>query len=476
MKKELLSFAFVFIAALAAAQTAIPNGDFENWISGTYDYPLNYPYTSNPESFFKCNASFNCVRTTDAYQGTSAIQLTTSISGNDTCFGYFINTDANSNPANWTGGFPYTQTPTGLSGFYKSAIPAGDSASILVFFRASNVLIGMYAFKFSGTQSTYTPFSFPLSPPLPMAPDSVIIAATSSDVFNNYAANGSMLQLDSIYFTGVASQPALMNGNFEVWGGVTVNNPVNWYINDSQGRGFARTIDVHSGNYAMELQTYQGDRNGSPAAQAGMISTAYWDNNCNCQMGGYPFSNQIDTLAIWYKYAPVNGDTAQINLSFKNNGSVVSGANLNIYTAASTYQYAELPFNIGMTIDSVIVQIQSSSWADTALSFIGSDLIVDDVHFKSQTVGIHNGSSGISLNGFAYPNPAHDVLNVVIKEGFNSEKHLQIFDITGRTILQESFMPVKNYYPLNVADLNPGIYFFQLSGPDGNVRNRFVKQ
>ncbi|MBK5286491.1 MAG: T9SS type A sorting domain-containing protein [Bacteroidia bacterium] len=476
MKKALLSLSFVFIVLAAAAQTAIPNGDFENWISATYDYPLNYPYTSNPESFFKCSTPFSCVRTTDAYQGTSAIQLTTSISGNDTCFGYFINTNANGNPSSWTGGFPYTQTPTGISGFYKSAIPAGDSASILAFFRASNVLIGMYTFKFSGTQSTYTPFSFPLSPPLPMAPDSVIIAAISSDVFNNYAANGSMLQLDSVYFTGVASQPALMNGNFEVWGGVTLNNPINWYTSDSQGQGFARTIDVHSGNYAIELQTYLGNTSGNNVAQAGMISTGYWDNNCNCLMGGYPFSSQIDTLAFWYKYNPVNGDTAQVNLSFKNNGSVVSGANLNIYTAASTYQYAELPFNIGMTIDTVIVQIQSSSWSDTALAFIGSDLIVDDVHFKSQTVGINHLHASSGLAGFSYPNPVHDVLNIRVENNSSSQTRLLIYDVTGRIVREESFTSIANIHQLNVSDLHSGIYVCELRSAAANVRSRFLKQ
>src|SRR5258706_2788383 len=380
--KKILFFIALLTQTLLYGQS-VPNGGFENWTSATYDYPEGYVQNSNPEAFFKCNAPFNCVKTTDFYHGAYAIQLTTHTTATDTCFGYIVNaTSTNGNPLTWTGGIPYNQMATGMKGYYKSNIMPGDSGGVLAVFRAAGSPVGFYSYKFAGTPNTYTSFSFTFSPPLFTTPDTVIFAAISSDALNNYAVNGSMLQLDSVSFTA-ASQPAAFNGDFEQWLSQTINTPNSWYISGGHGQGFNRTTDAYAGTYAMELQTYLGDNNGNPAAQAGQVGTGYCSGNgpsCTWQ-GGYPFSNQLDTLSFWYKYAPSGSDSAQVNLTFKYNGNIVSGTNKNIYTPASTYQYAELPFNMGSPVDTVIIQLQSSSWNDTALSFIGSDFKVDNIAF-----------------------------------------------------------------------------------------------
>jgi hypothetical protein len=457
---------------------SIPNGGFENWTSATYDYPQGYIQTSNTESFFRCNTPFNCVKTTDAYHGTYAAQLTTHISATDTCFGYFINTNANGDPLTWTGGFPYNQMATGIKGYYKSNVAAGDSAGILLLFRAAGNPVGFYLYKFTGVHNTYTPFSFTFSPPLLGTPDSVIFAAISSDVFNDFALDGSMFQIDSVSFTGVASQPAAFNGDFEQWQSQTLYTPTGWFISSGQGMGFNRTTDVYAGTYAMELQTYLGDNNGNPAAQAGQVGTGYCNGNggpCVWQ-GGYPFSSQVDTLAFYYKYAPSGNDTAQVSLTFKNNGIVVWNAGMGIPGIVSTYQYAEIPFNSPNPIDTVIVQLQSSSWNDTALSFVGSNFKVDNIHFKSQITGTGNLLSNLNQTGFSYPNPVRDILNIRVEKNSYAEMRLTIYDATGRMMSQELLHPAGNIEQLDVSGLQPGIYMFELAGATGVLRNRFVKE
>ena len=116
MKKIFYSLAFAAcLITVATAQNSIPNGNFENWTSGTYDIPQNYVQCSNTQAF-SSNMSFNEIKSTNFYHGNYAVQLTTEISTNgDTIFGYFINTNpGDGNPSSWHGGFPYNQQPTGI--------------------------------------------------------------------------------------------------------------------------------------------------------------------------------------------------------------------------------------------------------------------------------------------------------------------------------------------------------------------------
>ena len=417
MKKIIYSGALTLISALSMAQNSVPNGNFESWTSGTYDVP-NFYIGSNQSTFFNCNSPFNCVKTTDAYHGTYALQLTTNV-GTDTCIGYITNanTTQGGNPCQWSGGTAYAQQPTGLHGYYKSNIPTGDSAGIFVAFKKAGSCLGLFLYKFSGVHSTYTPFSFTFPSTLSTTPDTMIFGAVSSDVFDNVQKNGSTIQLDSLAFTGNSvTQPANFNGDFENWQSQATHKPNSWYLNtDNQGSGILQTTDNKAGTYAMELKNffgYRGSNNSIPASNASGISTGYYIHNCsggpNCQAGGYPFSNQIDTLTFYYKYVPSGNDSAQTSLTFKKSGSYVFGTGNNL-SASSAYKYVEIPFNVYTAVDTVIVSFQSSIYKDSAVSFLGSDFKIDEVYFKSQipqTTGIKNtdSKSGIGV----YPNPTND--------------------------------------------------------------------
>ncbi len=410
MKKIYFLLASAVISCGMQAQS-IPNGNFENWSSATYEEPVGFS-NSNFEAIFRCNSPANVVKSTDFQQGNFAVELTTVVGGGDTCFGYIVSSPnpQGGNPCNWPGGIPYNQAPTGIRGYYKSNIQSPDSGGILVAFRNNGVCLGLYLFKLGGVNATYTPFSFAFNPPIAGTPDTMIFAAVSSDAFSGIALNGSMLKLDSVSLIGV-TQVAAMNGDFENWQSQTVYSPISWYPNGNSGNGLTRTTDAYAGQYAAEMTTYLGDNNGVPRANGGGVSTGYYVNNCggpNCLKGGHPFTNQIDTLCFYYKYAPMANDTANVSIAFKNGGTTIWNQGSDVYGAAASYTYREIPFNTMATIDSVIVSFQSSQWGDTALVFIGSTFKVDEVHFKSQplSTGIsqYNPAMGIK----AFPNPAAD--------------------------------------------------------------------
>jgi hypothetical protein len=475
MKKNLLLCISLIFQAIAYGQT-VPNGGFESWTTATYDYPSGYPFNSNSEAFYRCGVPFNCVRTSDAYHGAYALQMTTAMAGTDTCFGFIVNTNTGGDPSTWTGGFPYNQMPTGMSGYYKSNIMPGDSGGILAEFRNNGSMIGMYFIKFAGTHNSYTPFSLTFSPPLPMAPDSLIIAMTSSDVFDNIAINGSMLQLDSISFTGGVSQPAQFNGDFEQWQQQTLDKLNSWYPSNKEGQGVSKTTDHYSGSYAVELTTYLGDNHGQPRTQAGQISTGFCSGDTNCVWeGGSSFTNQVDTLVFYYKYAPMSNDTAMVGLMFKHNGNVFLNEGTYITTPASTYQYAQIPFNLSQVPDTVIFQIQSSSWNDTTNAFIGSDFKVDNMYFKSQTVGINSPASG-PIGEIVFPNPVKDVLNIRMNDHAPVETRLMIYDVTGRTVMKENFISVHDVHAVDASKLQPGVYMVELLAAGESRMSRFAKE
>ena len=358
MKKNLLLLSFIVIGIISNGQTpSCPNGNFEQWNSTTWENPQYYPDNSNASNFFRFNLPANVTKTTDAYHGNYAVQLTTISSGPDTAAAYFLNTNPQNSPNNWTGGMAYNQQPTGIRGYYKYNVATADSATIIVTFSKAGVNVGAYMFLLGGIQNNYTLFNFVFNPALTVTPDSVIFAAISCKISGGQGAPqgppGSTLILDSVSFTGVGSQPAQMNGDFESWQNQTFESPANWYTQSDMGEGFNKTTDSKAGNYAIELKTYLGSNQyNQPTARSGQVSTGYWPNNCGggCnQLGGFPFANQVDTLAFYYKYTPSGNDSAQVFMSFKKNSANIWGSGMSLH-ASSVYQYKEMPFNIGQIL------------------------------------------------------------------------------------------------------------------------------
>lgn len=470
MKKIIYSFsAFTLFAAAGLAQSATPNGGFEAWTIMNAELPQGYIVSSNSEAFYKCGCPANETKTTDFYHGSYAVHLQTQIGNGDTNVAYFINTNPNGNPNQWAGGIAYSQQPTGIRGYYKSAVPAGDSALILVNFKKSGASIGFFAFPLYGTHSSYTLFNFPIN--IPFAPDTIQFGATSSDFKDNIFMAGSMLQIDSISFTGVSSQPTNFNGDFENWVPEVYSTPTSWYITGggSNGNpGVYQTTDKNAGTYAVELQTFLGDNNGNPVARGGGVSTGYYPHgNCmgtNCLKGGLPFTNQQDTLEFYYKYAPVNGDSAEVDINFKHLGNVVSNAGTRIPTAASTYQHMKIPFNTMTTIDSVVVSFYSSSFNDTSLAFIGSDFKVDDVYFTSQSTGIEKFDASALMQ--VYPNPAVEGNFVVSNIGRHDL--VRVLNVYGQEVNAEI---VKENGTAKIHVSTPGAYMVYV-----NARGKVTMQ
>ncbi len=381
MIKKLHLFIAIIIAGSLTAQTSIPNSGFEKWNYTSWLDPQYY-ITSNVNNITK-GLPVNVTQSSSSYHAKIAVQMTTVATGSDTSAGYFF--DGQPTNSGFQGGIPYSQKPTGLRFYYKYTRTATDTGVVLCIFKLGGTTIGGKEIKLDTAKNyklSYTTFS------LPIAPDSIMFGGLSSiGAIQNTDKQipGSTLIIDSVTFTGVTSQPAMLNGDLESWVGDTLKAPQGWYIqNNSSSVLSNQTTDAYTGNYALiissVLQNYQGaDSTFTAEATTGIESN-------NGLQGGYPFTHKVDTIEFYYKYAPANpNDSAIMQVGLKNSGVFILYRDT-MLAASASYKRVRVPFSSNSTPDSVTVTFNSSKKWRTGPSYTGAVLKVDNVRFLSQAV------------------------------------------------------------------------------------------
>jgi len=453
----LISLAFIQVFSMAQA---VPNGTFENWNIIPYSNPTGFS-TGNTRDIHRFGAP--SVTKVAGLTG-SAVRIETMVAGNgDVSESYMLNIpNPCGDPQDWTGGVPFNQKATSLVGYYRYNLPGTDTAIAIVVFLKNGVQVSMDLFKIKGTgsQPTFTTFSFPLS--LTVVPDSVIIAfASTNKLLNMGAQNGGYIEIDNLSFAGTTIP--IPNGDFESWGNNNYEDLSGW---DSWGEGVSRTTDKVAGSYAVKLTTMQGEcDNGNPNATG--ITSGKNDNNMG-PSGGKPYTKILDTLTGFYKYAPVGNDSAYILVTLSKNSSPV-GSMIKFLTAKSTYTYFEIPFAAGLTPDTIRIDISSSMWNITAAN-LGSVLIVDHIQLKSQALGITDvsGTDAITI----YPNPVGDRLSVFLGTT-EQNKTIRIVNSLGQTL--ETFSTADKTLTVDTKDFPSGVYYLQVQTGNAATTKTFIK-
>jgi hypothetical protein len=392
---------FTFLASLATSMViaqSVPNGGFEQWQTYNYENPQYYQTSNYGNEQGGIVNGVNAQKTTQAYHGQYAVMLETILFNTpsgvlDTAFAFVANGAPSGNSGSAAGGAPISQKPTGVRFYYEyysaysnnnmSATP--DSGLAIFEFKKAGAIIGQYIYKLVPTNSSpgYVLFNQPFS--LSLTPDTVIVGfASSSNVINNGKGQpGSLLFIDSISFTGISSQPTKLNGDMENWMPMSKDLVFGWHNSNN----YARTTDKYSGNYAIQLTTMQPLMDGLHPGEASSTSQYGYGG----PFGGYPFSNQIDTLVFYYKYYPANYptsvDTAGVRLLFMKNNAIIGGTSKNL-TYTNVYKKVEIPFNVGQAPDTMSISFFSSINWPMQQSYNGSILYIDEVYLKSQKTPI----------------------------------------------------------------------------------------
>lgn len=461
MKKLLLLFALI-VQTKFYAQSLL-NGGFESWSSTSYEDADSW-ITSNSESIDNYGVS---TVSKVAGQTGFAYRMETMLSDGDTVNAFLLNTDQDLFEGK--GGWPYSQQPTSITGFYRFNLPVNDTALIVVIFKAAGSIISTDVFKIKGTgsQLTFAPFSFTLS--LSSMPDSVLFAATPSNLMSGQGIEpGSFLELDLLAFGGTGITQAIPNGQFENWTTQTIYGLNDWY---SQGEGVSRTTDSYTGNYAVRLETYsyQGDT-------MVYISPAYLSNSENGNDSGLPFTSMMDTLCGYYKYIVPGGasDTAAISYMLSGDTTSFAGAGVAYLLPTANYTYFELPIAAFNSTDSIKFDVFSSFRMNNS-GIAGSALYLDKLLLKSNpTVGIDEMIT--SRKSYSYPNPANDILNISFDAALSGNLVLSLYDITGKVVKKENYSTASVAVQVKTDELLSGVYFYELTNGKETVRNKFIKK
>ena len=468
MKKFLLFIAFAAANNVVTAQSC-PNGNFEVWGAHNYNVLDSGWYDSNSQSI-----SQNDTLTVWKVTGISgnAVHLQTSVIGLDTNQAYITNSLGD--PMAGIGGFPFSQQPTAFTGYYKYNLPGSDSATLVVFFKKSGTIISTNKFMISnstGSLATFTPFSFPIS--LSVVPDSVIIAASSSNVFGSGLQNGSWLELDQLAFTGTGITQSITDGSFDNWTPTAFEVPTGWKTTIGFISGISKSTDHFEGNYSAKLvSTPSGGGGGGPVSPA-FLTTGNISKQSG-PVGGLPYTQMIDTLTGYYTYVPVGADTAGLNITLSQAGSPMAGFGT-FFLPATSWTYFEVPFSVTTAPDTMRIDIMSASRFAT---IPGSTLQIDHMQLKSQPLPpvdvatLQMGKNSITY----YPNPVADQLHV--KFGFHVTGYVNvlIYDIVGHKYVDSSFLSKKSGVTIPVDQLPTGNYFVEILGKDLAVRDKFFKK
>jgi hypothetical protein len=459
MRKRLLCL-LSFVATGVAFSQTLPNGGFENWNVTNYNEP-QFAFTSN---YGRPTGPLNAVQTTDAFHGSYAIKLTTVALSGTSFLGYV----AYGNPGSGaTGGIPYTQMAKGLRLYYKSTILGTDSAVIIVQFKKGGASVGMYIYTLGASKSTYTLFSPSFSPALTVAPDTVIFAAASSNPYVGNGTPGNMLQVDSVSFTGVTSQPAQLNGDFELWTPMTNDMLYGWQ-QSSPNATSKQTTDALSGNYALELVTIRDLANN---IDVGNVVSGGSNNR------GNPYSTLSDTLIFSYKYVPgVVTDSAMIYVITSKNGSNVGHISKALGASAS-YKTVKLPIVSSQTPDTLAVSLVSTNLFPPTPACVGSDLKVDNMYLKSQPLFVREVVSNVVIS--LQPNPNNGVFTLITRglTGASAIEKVEIYDMCGSLVEQKLYPggSASVSEEFDISRLNAGIYLVQISTNSGVICKKVSK-
>lgn len=288
----------------------------------------------------------------------------------------------------------------------------------------------------------------------------------------------SILFFVSIFFAFAASSQSIPNPGFESWlPNPDYDDPEGWgTLNllsipgfDNPASVFKDSIAPYAGNYSLKITTVVLVNNPAPdqladtfgVAFSGMVSFAG-------QVLGFPYSLKPTTLNFYYKYTPVDNDTALCNVQlFKYNTTThmrdtLASGYFSQNNTVSNYTMGSVTLNYnaqfaGLDPDTAMITFQPSN---DFVPIPGSTLWVDELSFTGG-VGIDDLASS-KKDVLVYPNPAVNELTIV-SQNENGEKVI-VFDEAGRMLT--SILLVNKTAKVDLHSYQNGNYFYRITDKD----------
>jgi hypothetical protein len=520
MNKHIPYIILLTVICLGIQAQNVPNGGFEEWETNLLFEEPEMWKSSNTEAIFSQIVTVE--KSTQNYSGDFSLYLFSTNSMDGIEFGYSLcnaTVTDGSEPDNiqYEGGFPVTAAPDSIYGYFKYNINENDSALILVSFKKNGEIIGQDYFFLTGTQNNFVLKGFDIMDFVEI-PDTATVGFASS--FPDNPTAGNSLFVDSIWFSGPDSIP---NSDFEVWNTLTYSDPLHWMTSNvlqafaGTSASATKTSDAHSGDWAIQIESkitlVPSDHQFDTNIYGYLFS---WDENHHYQEYSYfPIDFNPGMLQGYYKFAPVENDTAYILIQLKDNVGEIYGGGT-ILLPADEYTLFSVPLNYpkNVTIDSAyIMAMFKYSLSQNPADYQGEEgtlLYLDDLifidpcegypEFEIEETATTCGSGPILFAGEGWDEylwstgestPYIDVTgdgeySVIVIDNITG-CHMTdtiVFELPLCDGIEESVAkgiagvfpnPASDEFSINMKDFTPGIYSFAITSVTGSVVEKFTK-
>lgn len=434
-----------FVLNLLGQDTQLPNTGFETWSTyHLYDEEKHEPVdwsssnTEDPE-----NTSL-ISETTDAYHGESAARIDVS---EDSTSGYlFLGT---LNQGYVQDGIEYTDTFDRIYFHYKGELHEGDTLRMLITRFNNDTVTYQESITATGNSSgTFTSMSVSVDS---LEQEKLSIAFLLNNTAGNLDPNTHVI-IDQVYLENSQKNEfleALPNYSFELWETMdyAYQEPDGWSTdNEIVLRNADQVLvtpseDAYNGDYAAQAQTGQFGTSPLPAFLSVGAFNAY-DNNLPREP--IPYNYTPAYLEGYYKYSPVEDDTATIGAFFYKDGNLIGEDYIDIGEETNVYTNFYVDINLSDTPDEMMIMVFSGNIA-------GSTLLVDEVKLTDEITSIATTGTDSGFNIF--PNPATNQVNIE-QSGDSQPERILVKDISGQLIARYDGPQQQ----LDVSEYQPGQY------------------
>lgn len=277
----------------------------------------------------------------------------------------------------------------------------------------------------------------------------------------------------TLFFGSVLAQTQIPEGGFDNW----APNSTNVYF-EPEGDWWATlnplatlggpvtvspTTDAHSGEYAAQLKTEIW----GTLLISGLLVSGDFILAQPYILNGKPFSDTPSKFKGWYKYSPVNSDSAGVAAILTryntetNQRDTLATAIKALTQGVQSYMPFEIDFDYtisGMDPDSIIIVFTSSGAGGDFAGEVGSTLIIDDIVLEYGTNLQENLLPEFRVS--AFPSPAAKQINFMFNTSQPQKLLCHIYSFDGQLI--RSFSPQSTEHRMDVSKWHPGKYILQV--------------
>ncbi|MEP7263806.1 MAG: T9SS type A sorting domain-containing protein [Bacteroidota bacterium] len=245
---------------------------------------------------------------------------------------------------------------------------------------------------------------------------------------------------------------------------------------------YAPTADAHSGTTALELRnSWNYTINAGIAGAVGLdddsIFSSWGAGGTLIPTYATPFNPFSPfNFGFYYKYFPVNGDSAYASITlWDSTGNQLGEGIAIITTSSSVYTLISAPINYIMSGDVAFYSFFISNFytADpgSRQPGFGTRLLVDNIQFNFASTSVNEENNNNQFINI-YPNPSQDY--ITINSGIIQTTPYKIRNMFGQLVMEGKLETPSE--TISLQNLDAGVYYIEMIVDNRRISNRFLRR